>query len=103
MIALTLGLISLIACISIGPLLMASTMSTFSTALESADDIAQVKENINAIEQMGGVSNTIAGIALLIAILCFGYCFLLWATSFVGPREEPPMQSTAQSKPPISL
>ncbi len=97
-IALTLGLISLIASVSI-QLVMTYTNPTFVSALDSASDVTELKENIGEIEQAARVSNTLTGIMLLIGIACFAYCLLLWAPCFVGPSEATARTSTDPANP----
>ncbi len=99
-IALALGLTSLVASVSVGPIVMVSRMSRLSSAIESAEDIAQIKENISALEETGGLLTAIPVISLSIAIVCLVYCFLIWGSSFVGPKEDTPIPSTAGTEPP---
>ena len=54
--------------------------------------------NCNAFGHICSVAGTVADVALLIAVLCFVYCFVLWATSFIGRRDEPSAASATQAK-----
>jgi hypothetical protein len=85
-IALTIGLVSLAACALNGPLIAAFTMRTVEQPFVLAQDI-------NAMERTWRVSVIVSGITFVIAVVCFGYCFILWAVSFIGPREEDPPSS----------
>jgi hypothetical protein len=83
-IALTIGLLSLLVGVVVAPLIAAFQMPSVEQGLSSADDIGQVKESINSLFHIFSVAETVAGVAFLIAALCFAYCFVLWATSFIG-------------------
>ncbi len=69
-----------------GPTVMLFTMGGGPPV--AATDIDQLKESLNAVTRAASISNTILGISLVITAICFVYCYILWAASFVGPREE---------------
>ncbi len=86
-IALTIGLSSLVVCFVSAHWVATSMMTSVEESLNSANSVAEVKEALDDVFGDPGPAGYVGDVAFIVAVLCFIYCFVLCAASFIGPRD----------------